>query len=160
MEYITFTFENETYWLELDEEKYALRQIILSEDGFAAISCRDDCLAEGMILTDEIDENIFTIDNDEFEKIWNIYSFPYLNVWNEEKKKYPVGSQVKGFIKYFYPQGIIMEIDKIQGVSDYDTCRKNSSPKNLYPGHKILGTVFGYDEKNMRLIISDSIAFE
>ena len=99
-------------------------------------------------------------DNDEFEKIWNIYSFPYLNVWNEEKKKYPVGSQVKGFIKYFYPQGIIIEIDKIQGISDYDTCRKNSSPKNLYPGHKILGTVFGYDEKNMRLIISDSIAFE
>ena len=160
MEYITFTFENETYWLELDEEKYALRQIVLSADGFAGISCRDDCLAEGRILTDEINENIFAVDNDEFEKIWNIYSFPYLSVWDKEKKKYPVGSQIKGVIKYFYPQGIITEIDKIQGVSAYDTCRKNSSPKNLYPGHKILGTVSGYDEKNMRLIISDSIAFE
>ena len=160
MEYITFSFENETYWLELDEEKYALRQIILSADGFAGISCRDDCLAEGMILTNEIDENIFTIDNDEFEKIWNIYSFPYLSAWNEEKKKYSLGSQVKGFIKYFYPQDIIMEIDKIQGVSDYGTCRKNSAPKSLYPGHKILGTVAGYDEKNMRLVISDSVALE
>ncbi len=160
MEYITFTFENETYWIELDEKKYALRQIILSEDGVAAISCRDDCLAEGMILTNEIDENIFTIDNDEFEKIWNIYSFPYLSAWNEEKKKYSLGSQVKGFIKYFYPQDIIMEIDKIQGVSDYGTCRKNSAPKSLYPGHKILGTVAGYDEKNMRLVISDSVALE
>ena len=160
MKYITFTFENETYWLELDEEKYALRQIILPTDGFATISCKDDCLAEGAVLTDEIDENIFTIDNDEFEKIWNIYSFPYLSIWNEEKKKYPTGTEIKGFIKYFYPQGIIIEIDKIQGVSDYDACRKNSNPKNLYPRHKILGIVSGYDEKNMRLIISDSTALE
>ena len=160
MKYITFTFENETYWLELDEEKYALRQIILPTDGFATISCRDDCLAEGAVLTDEIDENIFTIDNNEFEKIWDIHSFPYLSIWNEEKKKYPIGTEIKGFIKYFYPQGIIIEIDKIQGVSDYDACRKNSNPKNLYPGHKILGTVSGYDEKNMRLIISDSTALE
>jgi hypothetical protein len=156
LKYITFTFENLTYWIETDEEGWALRQIITEPDGTSLISCRDECLAEGIVF---IDEDSIIISEEDFEKIWEKYSLTYKAGWDIEKNKYSAGMKVEGYIKYFYPQGIIIQLDKVQGITDYNVCRKNSSPENLYPGHKITGTVTGWDNKNMWIILSDSTAF-
>ena len=155
MKYITFTFEKETYWIELDHKNYAHRQIRLLSDGSSLISCRDDCLAEGIVI---IDENTLFISEEDFEIIWSRYSSVYADVWEKEKGRYPLGKRAAGTIRYFYPQGIIIDFGEIQGISDYDVCRKNSRPENLYPGHKITGTVTDYDDKNMWIVISDSTA--
>ena len=46
MNYIIIKYENEEFWIEIDKENYAIRQIIISGDNIE-ISCINDCLAEG-----------------------------------------------------------------------------------------------------------------
>jgi len=73
------------------------------------------------------------------------------------KKKYLLGSAVEGMVMYFYPQGVIFDLgNKAQGAADYAGCKKNSLKENMYPGHKITGTVIGYDEGNMWVVISSA----
>lgn len=48
MNYIMIKYENEEFWIEIDKENYAIRQIIISGDNIE-ISCINDCLAEGKI---------------------------------------------------------------------------------------------------------------
>ncbi|MCL1791595.1 MAG: hypothetical protein FWG40_09680 [Peptococcaceae bacterium] len=95
----------------------------------------------------------------EFENIWNWHCDKYRYAWEELKKKYLLGSTVEGMVMYFYPQGVIFDMeDGAQGVADYAECKKNSLKENMYPGHKITGTVIGYDEGNMWIVItSDQI---
>ena len=69
------------------------------------------------------------------------------------KEKYPIGKIVEGKIKYFYPQGIVMQIGETKGIYQ-DKESKASNEFSKYPLDTIKGKVKGYDEKNMWLIIS------
>ena len=44
---------------------------------------------------------------------------------------------MEGTVLYFYPQGI----------ADYNEYSRESNHFNLYPNHKIIGKVVGYDKK-------------
>ena len=50
-------------------------------------------------------------------------------------------------VKYFYPQGIISDIDGILGVTVDDAY--SADDVMLYPGDVLDGFVNGYDEENM-----------
>ncbi len=153
MKYIYFEFEEIKYWMEIDTDGYALRQIVINYNGSVSISCRDDCLAEKMI---DLDDTCQIIDSVEFESMWHKHCEKYRYQWEISKIHFFIGSLVEGFVSYFYPQGIIFYIGDIQGVANYEECQRNSLPKNMYPGHKITGIVSGYDDTNMWIIISDS----
>lgn len=149
MIYIFSEFENEKIWIEVDKNGYAQRQIICSE-GIYSLSCRTDCLAEGII---DIEDNCTWISSELFNELWEKNASEIRAVWNTEKGKYPIGSLVNGTIRYFYPQGIIFDLDRLQGCANFDYCKKMSAPNSLYPSHPISGTVCGYDECNMWILL-------
>lgn len=153
MRYVFWEFEGDYFWIEITEESFAQRQIIKQADNTVLVSCRQDCLAEGEIENDYIKN--FEIDKQEFEEKWVQYTKKYHFLWEEAKKIYEIGKKVEGIVLYFYPQGIIFSIGKIQGIADYDEYSKRSSLSNLYPHHKITGKVVGYDEKNMWIVIKE-----
>jgi len=45
MKHTFIDFKSEQFWIEVDEDSYALRQVIV-EDDKTLVSCRDDCLAD------------------------------------------------------------------------------------------------------------------
>ena len=69
MNYIMIKYENEEFWIEIDKENYAIRQIIISGDNIE-ISCINDCLAEGKIYLYELDGDITKIDKEKFDLKW------------------------------------------------------------------------------------------
>lgn len=151
MIYIFFEFENEKFWIEVDTNGYAQRQIVCKE-GIYVLSCRTDCLAEGIV---DIENDCTQISSDLFNEIWEKNSSEIRSIWNTEKVKYPIGSHVDGTIRYFYPQGIIFDLDNLQGCANFDYCKEMSQPSSLYPSHVISGTVCGYDECNMWILLNN-----
>lgn len=158
MRYIYFQLEKEEFYIELDNENYALRQIIIPYDNKTLISCRNDCLAEGQIDLDNLEGKISYIAKETFEKAWSVHTSPYRKIWNKEKKVYPIGNYIEGIIKYFYPHGIIFDIGNLQGCADYRVTQNNSPADSLNINHIISGVVSGYDEDNMWLLIDESKA--
>ena len=69
MTYINFSSENDKYWIELDSSGLAIRQIVLSE-GCYYISALEDCLAEGIIVPEDLDTDVIYLSGDEFEQVW------------------------------------------------------------------------------------------
>ncbi len=155
VKYIYFEFEKEKFYIELDETLYATRQIIIDKDNKVEISCIDCCLAEGKVNVEEFVCKYKNISKSEYEKIWEKYTESKRKDWIKIKEKYPIKTQVTGTIKYFYPQGIIVDFGDTQGCADYNSCRENSDSSSLYPYHIINGEVYGYDENNMWILINN-----
>lgn len=141
------------------------KQIAVTSKKYIASNRKDDeyhfYLAEGKIDENEIIEYGGTeISEGQFYSIWNNYRNEQIDTWNQTKEKYPIGSEIKGFIEVLYPQGIIVNISQnVIGVADYIKCRDRTKPEILYPQHKIIGKVASYDETNMWLVIDDPIVF-
>ncbi len=148
MKYIFIEFEGCKYWIEVDDEGGALRQIIKDEENRISVSCLEPCLADQYVDTEN---DCVKIKKIEFEDIWEKAVLPYREIWNEEKQKYLKGEKITGIIKYFYPHGAILALDSMLGCADIDDC--NGKP--LYPGYKISGIVSGFNEENMWILISD-----
>ncbi len=147
MKYIYFEFDGEEFYLELDEESYAMRQIIFSSDGTYEISCFDDCLAEGRVeCLNESSVQIISLE--EFEGKWNSIINIYQERWSGIKKQYPIGKNVSGIVKYFYPHGAIIELSEAQGCFIGD---KNTNLKRV--NVEVSGIVSGYDDKNMWILL-------
>ena len=150
MKYLFIEFDSEQFWIEVDNDGYALRQIIIDTDDKVHVSCIEDCLAEGTIDENEFEGEIKFITQHEFDSKWNIVTSEERNLWEIIKKQYPLGRGVECKVKYFYPQGWILNIGQLQGV-----CECNFE---LCPNQLIHGKVSGYDETNMLLLISEVTA--
>lgn len=146
MKYIYIKYDNEQYWLEIGIEGYALRQIIIDNDGQIYISCLEDCLAEGIIKENELGGEILSIMQREFENKWNAVTLEKRKQWDIRKKQYAIGKGVECKVKYSYPQGWILEIGQSLGI-----CKSNLK---LYPNELLKGIISGYDEVNMWVLIS------
>ncbi|MGM9535508.1 MAG: hypothetical protein ACI3VR_09655 [Intestinibacter sp.] len=141
MKYILILWENHEIWIEIDDEKYALRQICKEPNGDIEISCFDDCLAEGIIEEEDLEGQIIKVSKEDFEKQWKSLTKDYLDNWKKIKEKYFIGSQITGKCKYFYPQGAIIECQDCTAL--YDDIFK------VDVNQEVKGTVCGYDEDNM-----------
>lgn len=157
MEYIYGKFENEEFWLELDEEYGAIRQMILSKNKIQ-ISFRDDCLAEGIVNIEELDGDFEIIAREKFEDKWNKISMKIKDDFEEAKLRYKVGEIVSGNILDKYnPFGIIISIsENVQGQVE----RKNLNSKGFDEGKEITGEICGYDEYTMRIKIKKGDCYE
>ena len=145
MRYLLICFENEQYWLEITEQLIATRQVIIDENLGIHVSCREDCLAEGKIITDELEGTYKEISKEEFESQWILAIKPYYDEWLSIKQKYPIGANVKGICKYFYPQGTIVE------GSDYFAVY--TGKKQLPFNSILMACVKKYDEDNLWLVL-------
>lgn len=145
MKYLLIYFENEEFWLEIDEQLFAMRQVIVDEDLKIHISCREDCLAEGMIYIDELDGSYKEIEKDEFERKWLSALKPYYEEWFKIKQRYSIGQKIEGCGRYFYPQGMIMKGE------DYVAVYKGS--KKVLINETLIAQVKEYDEDNLWLVL-------
>lgn len=57
--------------MELDEDDYAVRQMIVDENNEYHYSCLEDCLAEGQVYEDEMDEKMIDLPSQVFETMWD-----------------------------------------------------------------------------------------
>lgn len=164
-----FMWDDEEYiggttYIEIDNG-YAIKQIVVTPDKYIASNRKDEehnfYLAEGQVEIDEITEyGGSEISEKQFFSIWNEYRNGLVDKWNNTKEKFPVGSEIEGEIEVFYPQGVIVNISQnVIGIADYNKCKDSTQPENLYPRHKIIGKVIGYEEENMWLIIDNPTVF-
>lgn len=145
MKYLLLERGKEKYWYELDDEGYAYRQIVLDEQGKIHVSCLEDCLAEGPVNEEELDGSITNLLKPEFDILWQNILEQYEKLWEEIKKRYPVGVWVKGEYIYSYPQGSI-----IKGV-DFIAIYKGDEPFCL--NQLVKYKVKSFDDKNMWLVV-------
>lgn len=145
MRYLLILFEQMRFWIETDEDNYAYRQIVLNAQGEYAISCREDCLAEGSIDEASLEGSIFAISRNEFDEIWNKAKSAYLAQWELCKQCHPIGSAVDGVFRYSYPQGSV-----VTGEGFFALYIGES---NFILNNPLKAKVVQHDEINMWLII-------
>lgn len=143
--YISFRFDSEQFFIEIDSEGYALRQIIKNDNGNIHISCIEDCLAEGSVTEyiDEIDECY--IDKNKFEEVWQDQTSKIRETWNAWKKTLLFGDTLSGKVLYHYPQGWIVAVD-----SNFALLK---SYYNYNIGQEVNGKVESIDDENMWVIL-------
>lgn len=145
MKYLQLKLDGEKYWLEIADDSYANRQIVLDEYNEFHVSCLEDCLAEGSINEAHLEGDIKHLTKQEFENVWQFVLKKYETQWKKIKKKYPIGACVQGICSYFYPQGsIIIGKDFIAIYEGKDTLSINKLVK-----YKIKA----YDNSNMWLVV-------
>lgn len=144
MSYYKICYEEEQFWIELNEMLIATRQIIIDENLKIHLSAREDCLAEGIVIVKELEGNVKEITKEEFENQWMLNIKKYFEAWINVKNKYPIGKKITGTCKYFYPDGAVVEGDDFFAIY----VGENSASLNCV----IKGTVKGYDENNLWLI--------
>lgn len=144
MKYLLIIFENEKMWIEVDEILIAIRQVVKNNNTKVDISCRNDCLAEGVIDIDDIDGICKEISKEEFENIWIQEINQYYESWVETKKKYHKNKEIEGICRYFYPQGAIIEGEEFFAVYKGD--------KDISMNEIIKMKIVEYDDTNLWLI--------
>lgn len=152
MKYIYYEFDGSEYYFELNEQHYAIRQVTKNFDGTTLVSSRVNSLAENPVTVDEETDTFLT--EKQFNEIWDEQSKYFKEEWEAIKRKYPIGTAVSAEVKYFYPQGIISDIDGVLGI----TVDEVYTPEEimLYPGDVLDGFVSGYDEESMWLKFESS----
>lgn len=148
--YLDLSIFNEEYWFELDDDCYARRQMIVNKSkNDYVISCRDDCLAEGIIKLEELEGNKLLISKYCFENKWTDLKKRYEKEWFNTKKDYCLGDKFEGKCLYSNNNGWIVASDNYIGVYN------GKLQKKLHAGDMIESYVIGYDEDNMMLILSE-----
>lgn len=147
MKYFFFSLEGESFWLEAEKD-IVLRQIIQQADGHFLVSCRDDCLSESSLEEEDLDL-LQVISAEVFEAVWKDAIAPFSSIWKQEKENYPIGTELTGKLLYFYPQGVIFSVGKIQGCANEESYFQTIESAHRYPGNSIHGIVSEYDEQNM-----------
>lgn len=143
--YLYYLVDNERWYYELDEDRYAIKQIVINDEGYH-LSCFEECLAEVVVDPDGFDgEGISKwISSDDFYDVWNQYLYKHAEAWNVTKTRHSLGSICSGQTKAFYPQGQLIEGSDYMGIFPIESgCI-----------HEVKDyCVVGYDESNMWLIL-------
>ncbi|MDE7478455.1 MAG: hypothetical protein K2M91_10980 [Lachnospiraceae bacterium] len=145
MKYILISDGNEEYWMELDEEMFALRQVTIDSNSMWHASCREDYLSEGAVIVYELAGECKEVARKVFEEIWTLAVRDYYSEWLEMKEKYSIGCEVQGVCQYFYPQGAIIEGNDFAAVY--------RGREEVIWREQVTAQVAGYDELNMWLVL-------
>jgi hypothetical protein len=141
------------------EEGWAIRQITVSDDQYYASNGNYSefglILSEGYVDYDSIDE-VAAISQQEFEYVWQAHLRQHNEEWELAKQRYSVGTPVRGTIRIFYPQGVIVELgENVLGVADYAACRSTARPEWMSSNHILTAVVAGYDETNQWIVLTN-----
>ncbi|BDD32216.1 hypothetical protein [Escherichia coli] len=151
MTYIFVDFEGFKIWFEVDKEGTALRQVTIEESsGIIEVSCLGPFLADQYVDTQNDCE---TITREQFESVWQEATAVEREKWHEEKLKYVPGMAIQVTIQYFYPQGTICRMGDRLFCANIKTTYLHGV--SLGTGANILGTITGYDEPNMWILLDN-----
>lgn len=139
--------DNELYYFEVDHNRTAHRQITaLDETRYTVSAFPDFQLCETEV---EMFEGDTEITKEEFNRVWLSAMQPYMERWDSIKPKYAPGVRITGEIAMFYPQGVIIRIEKdVYAIAAFEEIASVSKPEFRYPGYRVDGSVEGYDEVN------------
>ena len=148
-----------TEYLEINEN-WANRQITFNGEEYLASNYIHPrwgiMLADGELDYDELvrEGEVTPITKDEFEAVWQAHLALHQAEWEAAKRSYQIGTSVDGWIKIFYPQGVIVFLGNALGVADYRACKASTSPEFIMgTGYKISAVVSGYDDENQWIIL-------
>lgn len=150
----TYPFED----LDIDVEYYemlgngALRQLTIM-NGKPFSSNIDLHLASSSFEISENEEHVDRITQEEFDAVWNANLDKHRPHWENAKALYPVGTQVTGLLKRFFPQGAIVQLRDALGVADSRQCRESFGSDVMGTGYRTTAVVEGYDEVNQWIIL-------
>ncbi|THF76894.1 hypothetical protein [Cohnella fermenti] len=144
------------YYFEIDGEGVVYRQVTVI-DGLIYVSNRPYGSRHFILSESPIEFNLQeAIRKQDFEAIWKRGNQPFYSRWEEIKVRCSKGDLIEGEIECIFPHGIVINLnDDIYGVVDYKAVCKKSGSRRIYPRNKVRGTISGFDEENLWLIISD-----
>ncbi|MCR8984265.1 hypothetical protein NW801_04110 [Brevibacillus laterosporus] len=153
------------WYFETDQKGIAYRQIIIQEDGSWITSHRKHeqfhyMLAEHPL---DLDDTYYEkIPKAKFEELWSRFLQSTMDDWNQIKRSLPIGTKVEGEIEAFFPQGTLVNLveEQATGLADTTSLRKATPPEWMYPGHKMVAIVNGYDEMNQWVVLDQARIFE
>lgn len=102
-----------TCYFEINEQGVAYRQVVIHDDGSVITSNRKHEQHHFMLAEHPLDHTepyYEEISQDEFNRLWNQQLNTTANQWNLTKSKFPVGANVEGYIKAFFPQGTLIQL--------------------------------------------------
>lgn len=140
-------------WLmtEMDEEYYALRAIFKnSEQEYTSnfSETNEFGLPEGSLK--EILDELEIISKNDFEEMWESIIGKHRNEWELTKSSLDIGMEINAIIKYFYPQGVILDIGELfLGIANYEKCKAILGAEKMYPQTEIQLKIDFFDDENM-----------
>lgn len=143
--------ENGWSMVELDEQFVCLRAIYkTSKEEFTTNfkETNDFGLPEGALNNSFKESEKISLEK--FNETWSLFILKHQKSWNEIKERLKVGSEVNAKLQYFYPQGVILDIEeKFMGIAEYDKCLEVLGTKRMYPENRIMGKIKSFDDENM-----------
>ncbi len=154
-------------WVELDRG-FVLRQISLKghevlasnrphpEFGYFLPTGYIDYAAYNQIHSADIEAGhikpVVKVAPEKFDAVWQKHLRNYEHEWVSVKNKHPHGTMVRGEVRAFYPQGVIISLgENITGIANYKRCRELFG-HTLIPKMPIHVTIGGFDERMQWLI--------
>jgi hypothetical protein len=150
--YFKYTDENKTEcFFELDNEFYCERAIYKAENElvntYLTIEQDPYFLPEGSFK--DVLELMDSISKVEFDILWKESTVESESDWNELKKKYKIGKNVKTQILCFYPTGIISNFgEDFNAISDFKDCEEKFGKEKMYPNNEMELVISEYDDIN------------
>ena len=101
--------------------------------------------------------HVTRITKQEFDAVWSDNLKRREADWAKAKEIYPIGAKADGFIKIFFPQGVIVKLQyNTFGVADYRISRASiyaATGGFMATKHLITAKVTGYNEVNQWIIL-------
>jgi predicted metal-dependent HD superfamily phosphohydrolase len=141
------------------EDGATLRQLTVNGDRYLASNIRDPqcglCLGEGQVNYDElIPDLVSEISEQEFEGWWESVLAAHEPVWQQSKGRYPPDATVQGPILLFYPQGVLIELDRETiGIMDDAVSQKLIPAEKRSTGYNVIARTKAYDERQHWVIL-------
>ena len=158
---------NADTWVELDRG-FVLRQISLLNNevlasnrphpvhGYHLPTGYIDYAAYNQIHADDISRGLIKpvvkTTPEKFDAVWQKHLAHFEPEWALVKKDYTLETVIKGKVRAFYPQGVIISLeDNVTGIANYERCREIFG-HTLIPNMPVQVTVGGYNERMQWLI--------
>ena len=103
-------------------------------------------------ITKGLIKPVVKVSSEKFDAVWQKHLTNHEAEWDSLKQSYGLETVVRGAVRAFYPQGVIISVDdKVTGIANYDRCREVFG-HTLIPQMPVQVTVGGYNERMQWLI--------
>lgn len=150
MKRIQYDLNGVQYYIEINQQRYPVRQVIKEKDGRILNSAMDDILPEAQLTINE--ERHTLISEEDFEKVWIHALQQYKEAWTQTKKDFPIGKEIEVTVKRFYPHGIICQDNDDHVFMTTDEAYTPVDEVMVYLEDTLEGVVSGYDDEYMWVI--------
>jgi len=141
--------------LEIDEDFYPLRAIFKNEyqehtSNFSEVE--NFGLPEGKCECTEADE---IISENVFTKTWKSFLEKHADNWNEIQSRLSVGMEISARIKYFYTQGVILDINEpFLAILECEIKSLDRDKMYANTNQELKAKIERFDDENMWIVVT------